>query len=236
VGSYNEWTEVVQVVHVAAQLAGRGLPEEARARLLQGGEVPLVLSLLVGGAEGTASQYQVGGGRVPPGAHAGQPPARRDPPSATVGCSRGAADPEVRNRGPRRCPLPSQVLALALSQEEGAAAAAAGGPGALPEPEHMPALALPLGAALREDSPLRGALALQREGALVVAGPERLEGAGWREVRLVVNGAAFKGRLDRVVVALRGRSERFVRGRCGAKFACAALRFEPAGPGVLSRG
>ncbi len=49
----------MQVVDVAAQLAARGLPRDAARQLLQGGEVPLVLSLLVGGAEGTSSQYQV---------------------------------------------------------------------------------------------------------------------------------------------------------------------------------
>jgi hypothetical protein len=123
-------------------------------------------------------------------------------------------------------PPPPQVLALPLSEEDAAAAAAAG-PGALPEPEQMPAAALPLGEALTEGSP-PVLLALQRQGALVVAGPERLEGAGWREVRLVVNGAAFKGVLERVVVALRGRSERFERGRrSGARFACAELRYAP---------
>jgi hypothetical protein len=60
VASYNNWTEVVQVVDVAAQLRSRGLPAKVCDAVLAGAEVPLVLSLMVGGVEHTPSEYQVG--------------------------------------------------------------------------------------------------------------------------------------------------------------------------------
>lgn len=60
VASYNSWTEVVQVVDVGAQLRSRGLPAKVCDVVLAGGEVPLVLSLMVGGVEHTPSEYQVG--------------------------------------------------------------------------------------------------------------------------------------------------------------------------------
>ncbi len=122
--------------------------------------------------------------------------------------------------------LPLQIVALLLTSEDCEQLPDAAEPVAL---EQLPAHVLPIGQALEEEEQHASGLRqhLQRSGALQVHGPHVIQDDVWHEVRLVVN-RGFKGRLAKVVLALRGRSERFVRGCCGAKFACAKLQYAPA--------
>ncbi len=120
--------------------------------------------------------------------------------------------------------LPLQVVVLLLSSEDCEQWSHEAEPALL---EQMPVHTLPIGHALQDEQQMSG---LQRymhcSGTLQVRGPHIIEHDTWHNVKIVVN-KGFKGRLAKVIVALRGRSVRFVRGCCGAKFACAKLQYEP---------